>query len=93
MSRALEDLWLRVHEERMAEFRPTGLDTPEPADASEVRTYRPTTWSAPGPKGQPPHVIARIHAMREAGEQVRDIAAHVGLSERQVGRLLKRGRP
>lgn len=89
MSRALEALWLRVHEERMAQARPD-LAVVERPSPDEVRAYRPSTWETPGPKGQPPHVLARIRAMREAGESTSDIARHVGLSPRQVARLLKR---
>ena len=91
MSRTLEALWLRVHEARMAQARPD-LSVIERASPDEVRAYRPASWATPGPKGQPPHVIARMHAMCEAGETVRDIATHFGLSERQVGRILNRGR-
>lgn len=88
MSRALEALWLREHEARMASLRPDWTQV-ERMTAEEMRACRPSHWATPGPKGQPEHVKARIRAMREAGETVRDIAAHFGLSERQVQRLLK----
>jgi DNA-binding NarL/FixJ family response regulator len=94
MSRALEALWLRVHERRLQERRFSELPVMMPLAEKPVE---PRVWpegTKPGPKPKLSfEQLAEMREMRARGLLATVIAAHFGIHEKTVRTYLKRGRP
>lgn len=87
MSRALENLWLRVHEERMAETPPQ-----EFAQGGRIERCLPKkgVGKRPGPPPRfSPRDVENMRRLRAEGLLLTVIAARYGINPRTLRRYLR----